>query len=300
VNARSFRAEKACARALATSLALASCAFVASVSTRAEARDETTFAYGAPRYVPQERAASAGLVIAPKSVAQGTKVPLVVFLHGLNQDGPLHKWLGARGTQDIAVLLEKLQTEGKTAPFLIAGPSQTKDAARPWGMWQNFDLGDFVAKTEAALGTRATVDRSRVIVLAHSGGGCNVHGSALRAASSRGVVPFAVVLADTCFDRGVAETLLLAAPETRIFAYYQTQSWERDFGPFRAAFFGARPGQGPREKRFVEVPLRGAGAHDRLFSVAVERAFPELLGRAASAGASGAPGSTRSSGSARE
>ncbi len=284
-------------------LTIAACAFVASVSVRAEARDETTFAYGAPRYVPPERAASAGLVIAPKAVAQGNKAPLVVFLHGLNQDGPLHKWLGARGTQDIAVLLEKLQTEGKTVPFMIAGPSQTKDAARPWGMWQNFDLGDFVAKTEAALGSRATVDRSRVIVLAHSGGGCNVHGSALRAASSRGVVPFAVVLADTCFDRGVAETLLLASPETRLFAYYQTQSWERDFGPFRAALFGAKPGQGPRDKRFVEVPLRGAGAHDRIFSVAVERAFPELLGRAQGAGASGVSGSSGSpgsSGSARE
>ena len=89
---------------------------------------------------------------------------------------------------------------------VVAAPSQTRDASRPWGMWQAFDLADFVQKTEAALGARAHVDRSHVVVLAHSGGGCNVHGSALAAASARAPVPYAVVLADTCFDRGVAET----------------------------------------------------------------------------------------------
>jgi len=240
------------------------------------ARESLTFPYGAPRFVPRESEANAGLVVVPAAVARGASVPLVVFLHGLNEHGPLHKWLGAKGTEDMSLALEALQDEGKTRPFVVAAPSQTIDAARPWGMWQGFDLGDFVQKAEAALGGRARVDRAKVIVLAHSGGGCNVHGSALRAASSRGVVPYAVVLADTCFDRGVAETLLLAAPATRIFAYYQTRTWDRDFGPFRAAFF-AHPEVGPSDRRFIEVPLRGPGAHDRIFRVAVSRAFPELL-----------------------
>lgn len=257
-------------------LGVAALAFaLSSAPLAASAREEITFAYGAPRYVPPALGPTAGLVVVPPAVGAGATVPLVVFLHGLNQDGPLHKWLGARGTQDIGVVLESLQAEGKTAPFVVAAPSQTRDAARPWGMWQGFDLEDFVQKAEAALGSRARVDRSKIIVLAHSGGGCNVHGSALLAASSRRT-PYAVVLADTCFDRGVAETLLLAAPSTRILSYFQTQSWERDFGPFRAAFFANRE-SGPRDRRFVEVPLRGAGAHDRIFRVAVERAFPELL-----------------------
>ena len=243
---------------------------------KAEAREEIAFAYGAPRYVSEAQAPTAGLVVVPESVGRGANVPLVVFLHGLNQDGPLHKWLGAKGTPDIGVVLERLQTQGKTAGFVVAAPSQTRDASRPWGMWQSFDLGDFVQKAEAALGARAHVDRSKIIVLAHSGGGCNVHGSALRAASSRAPAPYAVVLADTCFDRGVAETLLLAAPSTRVLSYFQTQSWEREFGPFRASFFANRE-VGPQDRRFVEVPLRGYGAHDRIFTVAVERAFPELL-----------------------
>ena len=245
----------------------------------AHAREEITFPYGAPRYVPEALASTAGLVVVPPGVARGANAPLVVFLHGLNQDGPLHKWLGARhdrGTPDIASTFERLQAEGKMQPVLLAAPSQTRDASRPWGMWQAFDLADFVQKTEAALGARAHVDRSRVVVLAHSGGGCNVHGSALAAASARAPVPYAVVLADTCFDRGVAETLLLAAPSTRIFSYYQTHSWDRDFGPFRASLF-ARPEVGPRDRRFVEVSLPRAGAHDRIFAVAVERAFPELF-----------------------
>lgn len=240
------------------------------------AHEDIAFAYGAPCYVPQRLAARAGLVVVPSALPRGARVPLVVFLHGLNQDGPLHKWLGARGTPDMRPLFEGLQAQGKTAPFLVAAPSQTRDAARPWGMWQAFDLADFVDRTAEALAGRAEIDRSKIVVFAHSGGGCNLHGSALRAASARQPVPLAVVLADTCFDQGVAETLLLAAPATRIFAYYQTHTWEREFGPFRASLF-ANPALGPRDRRFVQVSLPGGGAHDRMFTVAVERAFPEVL-----------------------
>ena len=264
------------ARTLVSFLAGAAMAVSSFGARDASARETFTFAYGAPRFVPTENASTAGIALVPEAIGSGALVPLVVFLHGLNERGPLHKWLGAKGTTDIGAVLEGLQSQGKTRSFVIAAPSQTRDASRPWGMWQGFDLADFVQKTEAALGTRVRVDRTRIVVLAHSGGGCNVHGSALLAASSKQPAPYAVVLADTCFDRGVAETLLLASPATKVLAYYQTQSWERDFGPFRAAFF-AHPEVGPKDRRFVEVPLRGAGAHDRIFTIAVERAFPELL-----------------------
>ena len=176
----------------------------------AAARTEVEFAFGRGTYVKPHEAARAGLVVVPDAVAPGARAPLVVFLHGLNQDGPLHKWMGAKGNPDVSAMLVRLQAEGKAAPFLVAAPSQTVDASKPWGMWASFDLSDFVQKTEVALGSRASVDRSRVVVLAHSGGGCNVHGSALSAASANAPAPYAVVLADTCFDRGVAETLLKA------------------------------------------------------------------------------------------
>ena len=145
----------------------------------AAARTEVEFAFGGGKYVKPREAARAGLVVVPEAVSLGARAPLVVFLHGLNQDGPLHKWMGAKGTPDVSAMLVRLQAEGRAAPFLVAAPSQTVDASKPWGMWASFDLSDFVQKTEAALGPRASVDRSRVVVLAHSGGGCNVHGSAL-------------------------------------------------------------------------------------------------------------------------
>ncbi len=261
-------------------LALAALGSLVAWAPPGAAHEDLTFAYGAPRYVPARLGPQAGLVVIPRpaaaAAARGAKVPLVVFLHGLNQDGPLHKWLGARGTPDMRPFFEGLQAEGKTAPFLVAAPSQTRDAASPWGMWQAFDLGDFVDHAAEALAGRVAIDRARVVVFAHSGGGCNLHGSALRAASARQPVPHAVVLADTCFDQGVAETLLLAAPSTHLLAYYQTQSWERDFAPFRRALFGDRS-VGPRDRRFVEVTFAGAGAHDRMFAVAATRALPELL-----------------------
>jgi poly(3-hydroxybutyrate) depolymerase len=245
-------------------------------SAVAGARTEVEFAYGGGKYVKPREAARAGLVVVPDAVSVGARAPLVVFLHGLNQDGPLHKWMGAKGNPDVSAMLASLQAEGKAAPFLVAAPSQTIDASKPWGMWAGFDLADFVQKTEAALGSRAVVDRSRVVVLAHSGGGCNVHGSALLAASAKAPAPYAVVLADTCFDRGVAETLLKAAPSTRVHTFYQTASWERDFEPFRSLFLGSRE-HGPHERSMTHVPLTGYGSHDRILSIVVERAIPVLL-----------------------
>ena len=242
----------------------------------AAARTEVEFAFGGGTYAKPREAARAGLVVVPDAVSPGARAPLVVFRHGLNQDGPLHKWMGAKGNPDVSVMLSRLQAEGRAAPFLVAAPSQTVDASKPWGMWASFDLSDFVQKTEAALGPRASVDRSRVVVLAHSGGGCNVHGSALLAASAKAPAPYAVVLADTCFDRGVAETLLLAAPSTRVHTFYQTASWERDFEPFRTLFMGTRD-RGPRERSMTHVPLTGYGSHDRILGVVLDRAIPVLL-----------------------
>jgi poly(3-hydroxybutyrate) depolymerase len=150
----------------------------------AAARTEVEFAFGRGKYVKPHEVERAGLVVVPDAVTPGARAPLVVFLHGLNQDGPLHKWMGAKGNPDVSAMLARLQVSGKAAPFLVAAPSQTVDASKPWGMWASFDLSDFIQKTEAALGARAVVDRSRVVVLTHSGGGCNVHGSALLAASA--------------------------------------------------------------------------------------------------------------------
>lgn len=249
---------------------------IALVPSIAAARTDVEFAFGRGKYVKPHEAERAGLVVVPDAVTTGSRAPLVVFLHGLNQDGPLHKWMGAKGNPDVSAMLSRLQASGRAAPFLVAAPSQTVDASKPWGMWESFDLSDFVQKTEAALGPRAVVDRSRVVVLAHSGGGCNVHGSALLAASAKAPAPYAVVLVDTCFDRGVAETLLKAASSTRVHAFYQTASWERDFEPFRALFLGTRD-RGPHERSMTHVPLTGYGSHDRILAIAIERAVPAIL-----------------------
>ena len=43
-------------------------------------------------------------------------------------------------------------------------------------MWQSFDLDDFVRAVDAAIATRAAVDRDQVFVIGHSGAGCNPDG----------------------------------------------------------------------------------------------------------------------------
>ena len=67
-------------------------------------------------------------------------------------------------------------------------------------MWQDFDLDEFVRAVDAAIGPQAAIDRDRVYLVGHSGGGCNLDGGLLRAAGSSRIVARAVLAIDTCID----------------------------------------------------------------------------------------------------
>ena len=181
----------------------------------------------------------------------------------------------------------RLVADGMIVPLLVAGPSQTRNATRPWDMWEAFDLTAFLAALEPALDAAAAprVDRSRVVLVGHSGGGCNLRGSIL---SSRGRAAASAILAiDTCFDARVAAALRDAPPTTHVWAYWQTSSWERDVDGFRRAFLA--PPAAPTDavdRRAERAPIEGPGAHDAILPWALRRALPKLLGPAPAPGQS--------------
>jgi hypothetical protein len=228
------------------------------------------FAFGAPAFVPDSQAARAGGAIVIGAEANREARPLVVFLHGLNEAGPLHRELDV-----VARVAAKLVADGTIVPLLVAAPSQTRNASRPWDMWEAFELGSFLAALEPALDAAGAprVDRARVVLVGHSGGGCNPKGSIL---SPRGRSPASAILAiDTCFDPKVAAALRDTPPSTHVWAYWQTTSWDRDTEGFRRAFLA--PGDPPADRRAEKAPIEGPGAHDAILPWALRRALPLLL-----------------------
>jgi hypothetical protein len=164
---------------------------------------------------------------------------------------------------------------------VVAGPTHSKDAAFAEVVLPGFDLDAFVDATAAAVLTTSPdvrIDRSRVVVVGHSGGACNPTGGLLavakRSARAGAITPMALVESDGCVDSYVADALKLAPEATRVMVFWQTWMWPRRFDVFRQ-LMATRPGTLLEE---VKVP-QDAGAHDKALDAVLSRALPLLLGR---------------------
>jgi len=182
-----------------------------------------TFPYEQERLL-QPTHGPGGLVYLPKGAAGDAPLPVVVFLHGMNAYGHLHMGFGAPFT-DLRTVVDGLVEGKRTAPFVLAAPSHTKGAWAARRMWPELDVAHFLAASEAALGGAARIDRSRVIVVAHSGGACNPDGG-LFAPSVRKLSPLAVLAVDTCLYDDVIPRLASLAEEVPLQFFWQ-RTWDR-------------------------------------------------------------------------
>jgi len=221
-----------------------------------------------------------GLVYIPDSVHRGESAPLVVFLHGINDRQGIHLWMGSPiGPFDLRATWDGWIEEAQARPALLAAPSQTRQAAAAATLWTDFDLEEFVDATDETLGSLASVDRSQVLVVGHSGAGCNKSGGLASAiASPGGIHPLGIVAIDICMEEDSAATLALAPPEIPVAVYWQT-SWLRPFGEFRSAFDVLR---GPPSARDIiqEVAIADRDAHNAIVKVALPRALALFLSSA--------------------
>ncbi len=217
-----------------------------------------------------------GLVFVPASVDPRRRAPLVVFLHGVNDARALHLHL-RDGDDDLRVLARSLSGT-TTEPFIVAAPSHVRGADAAELLFPRFDLDELVDASERALGDRARIDRDRVVVVGHSGGGCNPTGGMIRVAlgdANGGVRPFAYVASDTCLGSYVADALDHAAKTAKVRVFWQTWMWPRSSEAFKRSFCD-RADTG-RDVRCDVLPLTGADAHERSLVVGLGRALPELL-----------------------
>ena len=140
--------------------------------------------------------------------------PMLVFMHGTNAALIKYRWMGGGAEGDVRRIVAELMETGQIEPIIVAGPSAILPSVvvNARNIWPSFDLDLFVQLASEELRGVATVDRSRVIVVAHSGGGCNPNGGIASAVQGR-LVPMAALAVDACMDVDVAQLLARARPE---------------------------------------------------------------------------------------
>ena len=234
---------------------------------RADAPSGATFLfpYQQRRFL-YSRNAKGGLAYVTSGAARGASLPVVVFLHGMNPDELVHPWFGPP-YGDLRPVVESLVTSGKVAPLVIAAPTHTRYATGATVMWPHFDLEDFLATTEAALGGAATIDRTRIIVVGHSGAGCNASGGIL-AESVRRARPRALLDVDGCVNETVAGALAQASQATPVHFFWQ-RTWARPVSELANAC--------PACKVEEITDLAGSSPHVAILPEALNRALPSLL-----------------------
>jgi hypothetical protein len=219
-----------------------------------------------------------GAVVVPEGAgaAPAEALPLVVFLHGTNPTSELHMWLGGTG-RDLRPLVKRLIDSGEVAPFVLAAPSQTKNAGLAAKVWQGFELSGFVDDVVQATADQVIIDRTRVVLAGHSGAGCNPSGGLAADFWSAGApLPLALVSIDPCLDRKMGGAFARRPTEVPLLLWWQPAIWVRRPAQFEAALTHEKPEA--RVDRVRELPPRGANPHEAILPVALESAIRELFG----------------------
>lgn len=223
-----------------------------------------TFPYRQRQFL-YSRNGNGGLAYVTSGAPLGATLPVVVFLHGMNSDERVHMWFGPP-YGDLRNTIEPLVASGKVAPFILAAPTHTRYATGATVMWPRFDIVDFVDATETALAGVAHVDRARLIVVGHSGAGCNVTGGVLGESVTR-AKPIAVLAVDTCLDERLIPHLVTVAATTPVRFFWQ-RTWARPTADLEHACDRCR---------IEEVTDLGSAPHEAILPEALRRALPELL-----------------------
>jgi hypothetical protein len=220
-----------------------------------------------------------GRAFVPAGPADGAPLPLVVFLHGLNRALIPHRWMGGGDEGDVRRIVGEMVARGALPRLILAGPGSVQPAAVSGGAsFPVFDPDRFLSLTEGALAGVARIDRSRIVVVGHSGAGCSASGGLVAAAKAQ-ARPLAILAIDTCMPVPLAEALGGGPPETHVVVTWQTVSWKRDFAGFQRAFARAKEKRPPAAGVLRELDALPAmpRAHDATVSQTMEKWLPRVL-----------------------
>ncbi|MGK3998521.1 hypothetical protein [Sorangium sp. So ce1024] len=235
-----------------------------------------------PEVPPEQRWLGRAFVHRLAAADPARPLPILVFLHGVNAAQIKYRWMGGGQEGDVRRIAAQLMEAGQIPPILVAAPSAVLPAAIAVARtsWPAFDLDAFLDATAARLRGVATLDRARVIVAGHSGGGCNASGGVTTALRASTPVHAALVI-DTCMDADVAALLGQAPPTTHVVVSWQTLSWaRRPFADFHRAFQGgidAHPAAPGVLRELEHLHPTEPMPHDAMVPLVLRRWLPSLL-----------------------
>jgi len=232
---------------------------------------------------PERRWMGRAFVHRKAAALTGQGLPVLDFLHGNNSEGIKYRWMGGGAEGDLRRVLSEMIEAGLVPPMIVAAPSSID----PYTMtsagasWPSFDLDAFLDKTADRLGSAAVLDRSRVVVAAHSGGGCNIHGGLNSAVHAHRTPVLAGFSIDTCMLLDLAKELAHVRPRTHVVVSWQAQSWpEREFGAFKSVFLRevkkAPAPEGVLRELDYEIPTVPM-PHDAMVSITLRKWLPRVL-----------------------
>lgn len=211
----------------------------------------------------------------------GSAVPLVVFVHGIIFDGQRHHWLTVdpAGPWDARPFMDALVDDGALPPLVVAVPSQTRDATDPSKLFVGIDFDAFVNAVDTALAPHQRVDRSRIVVLGHSGSACDPDSGAFAALHAKTFTPRAFIAVDGCLAASGARLLATTTGARDVIVAYQQQIWsERPFFEFKSAFERSLEQTWPHGLRILDHnELASENAHLALVEVTARRWLPVVL-----------------------
>jgi pimeloyl-ACP methyl ester carboxylesterase len=257
--------------------------------------DGTTydFSYDGKDVGHAERAWLGRAFVHKKAAADANKaLPLLVFVHGLNSELIKYRWMGGGNEGDVRRIVSELVEGGQLPPMLVAAPSSVvpRNIGVATTSWMAFDLDHFVEKTAAALKGHATIDKTKIIVAGHSGGGCNVKGGIATAIKAKNV--HAALVIDTCMGADLASALAQAKKSVHVAVTWQAITWgKRPFKDFRAVFERevkkAPADEGVLRTLDLMTPKEPM-PHDAMVSLTLKKYLPLLLPPPKAAAASAA------------
>ncbi len=225
-------------------------------------------------------------IFVPKEARGQRRIPLVVFLHGVNKKTVrFHSMGGSAGEHplDVREVVAELVGRGDVAPFVLAGPTTRESAKLPRTLFAHYDLDRTVEEVVRALGAETTIDLDRVVVAGHSGGACNPGGGLASALAGTSLRVLAGMSIDACMTEDDARSLAEAPSETELVVTWQPYTWQRDYATYGTILSEVRKGAEGKVVLSELTPPPQKGVHGRMVRYSFEAHLPRLLGTGASA-----------------
>lgn len=266
--------------ALLSSLAVASVATSASAQIPELARGKTIDVVHDARDTKHFDEAWTGRMFIPREAlgAPAEPRPLLVFLHGVNTDHTRFRFVGGKPEEpDLRIIVARLVERGVIPPLVVGAPTTTIACEIPFTMWPSFDLDRFVERAVRALRPHAAIDLERVVVVGHSGAGCNATGGLMSAVAGTSLHLRGVMSIDTCMADTDAQIAAVTLPDTDLIVTWQPLTWPRPFDAFSSVFRAASGAATGRRLLDEFRPPANAHAHNAMVELTLEKHLATVL-----------------------